>query len=350
MATNRKRRTIVEETLDDKEGTQDGVDIADAIVVLSKIYRVNGASKSFVTQTTEPVDEVFLQDTYPQGGKYVVYEFNAMNQTVNVANYEIEPKINTSINGNGNGHAGGMTVQDMQVRMLFDELSHSRQMVLQLITQLASGNRGGSVNELVTALASLHQISGGTNGKDPVELLIKGMELGQNGGKVSADWKSELIGTLKDVAPAALQVIAANQNRQPAALPPGGNQPMIEQPTEAALLKAHITQIKTQIIGGLNPELAVEWITSNAREPAYQPLLRLAIHGTVDNFIAIDPEVANEPYRTWLTTAINLTKEWYAGQQQVQTDDDMDGRDGNGSDSIDDASVSNRRPNVAKIV
>lgn len=339
MATNRKRRTIVEETLDDKDEGTTNVDVADIIVVMSKVYKLNGGSKSFVTQSTEPVDEVFLQNSYPSGGKYVVYEYNTMNQLVNTANYDIEPKAIAS-NGNHSGNGNGMTVQDMQVRMLFDELSHSRQMVLQLITQLAQGNRGGSVNELVTALASLHQITGNPTGKDPVELLIKGMELGQNGGKVSADWKAELISGIKEVAPAALQLMAANQRQPVAALPasPNGVQPMTSTPEE--ILRAYLPQLKQEIIGGLNTELAVAWLTQHARNPEYIPMLSLAVQGTIDSFISIDPEIGNEPYRTWFTTVISDIKEWYREQQQVQTDSDMDGGNGNGADSRNDETVS----------
>jgi hypothetical protein len=347
MATNRKRRTIVEETLDDKEGVQnEDTDVVDYIVVMSKVYRLNGGSKSFVTQTQEPVDELFLQNNYPQGGKYIVYEFNTLNQQINSVNYEIEPKT-IATNGSSNGVVNSSN--DIQIRMLFEELNHSRQMVLTLISQLGN-NKGGSVSELVNALASLHQISGGTQGKDPVDLLIKGMELGQNGGKVSSDWKSELLSTIKDVAPAALGAITAN--RQPVAALPPGVQSMIpnQQPTEEEMLKAYIKQIKTQIIGGVNPELAVEWITSNARDIDYQMLLRLAIHGTVDNFIMLDSEIANEPFRTWFTSAITMVKEWYAGQQEIQTDDDMDRGNGHSSDIKHDATVSTRRTNVSKTV
>lgn len=351
MATNRKRKVIVEENLPDDTGAggENGVDVADVICVMSKVYRLNGGSKSFVTQTDIPVDEIFLQNNYPQGGKYIVYEFNTLGAQINTVNYEIEPKALTTSNGN-NGHVGMGTVQEMQVRMLFDELSHSRQMVLQLIGQLAGSNRGGSVNELVTALASLHQISGGTQGKDPVELLIKGMELGANGGKVSGDWKSELLSTIKDVAPSALNAIAAS--RQPVAAlnpAPGVNQSMTEQPTEEMLVRSYIQQIKTYAVGGLNVDLAVEWITNNARDPQYQPLLRLAIHGTVDNFIALDADIANEPYRAWFTSAITKIKEWYA-EQQVPNDDDMDGGVGDDTNNKHDETVSVRRSNVTKIV
>lgn len=335
MASNRKRRTIIEETLPPTQDTDtNGVDVADVIVVMSKVYKVNGTSKSFCTQSNDPIDEIFLQNNYPAGGKYIVYEYNTLNELVNTAHYDIEPK---AIASNGNGSStGAMSANDMQIRMLFDELTFTRQL---LMSQLQNNNRGGGIGELVQALSGLHQITGGAAGKDPVELLIKGMELGQNGGKVSQDWKSELISGIKEVAPAALQVLAAS-NRQPIA--PGEQPPMLPPASPQELVKSQLQWIKSQVIAGMNTDLAVGWLTQNARNPEYQHLLSLAIQGTIDNFIAIDPELANEPYRTWFTNAIVMLKEWYAEQQQVQTDDDMDGRTRDDSNVSDDASVSNR--------
>lgn len=342
----RKKRTIIDEELPaNGTGTNDGteVDVADIIVVYSKVYKINAGTKSFCTQSQEPVDELFLQNNYPAGGKYVVYEYNTMNQLVNTANYDIEPKPISSINGN-HSSMGGTSVQDIQVRMLFDELAFTRQLLMQ---QLAAGNnnKGGNIADLVGALASLHQITGGAAGKDPVELLIKGMELGQNGGKVSSDWKTELLGTLKEVAPAAIQALTApkpqNGNGQPMALNP---------PSTQEILKENVQWIKTQILTGMNVDLAVGWLIQNVRNPDLQPMLSLAIQGTIDNFIAIDSEIANEPYRSWFTNAIAQIKEWYAEQQQVQTDDDMDGRDGNGTDVSHDAKSSVGSAKLTKVV
>lgn len=346
MGNPRKKRTIIDEEL--PPNTNDvgaDVDVADVIVMLSKVYKINAGTKSFCTQSQEPVDEIFLQNNYPAGGKYVVYEYNGMNQLVNTAHYDIEPKVIAS-NGNNGVNPGAMSATDMQIRMLFDELTFTRQLLMSQLTN--ASNKGGGINELVTALAGLHNITGGAaNGKDPVELLIKGMELGANGGKVNADWKAELISGVKEIAPAALQIIASRQ--QPVAVADGGTTPMLPA-TPQETIKTQIQWIKGQVIAGMNVDLAVEWLTQNARNPEYHSLLSLAIQGTIDNFIEYDAEVANEPYRTWFTNAITQIKEWYAEQQQVQTDDDLDGGTRNDSNVSVDAKPSNRSAKQSKPV
>lgn len=329
MASNRKRRTIIEETLPPTTDSENpDTDVSDIIIVMSKVYRINAGSKSFCTQTTEPVDEVYLQSNYPAGGKYIVEEYNNMNQLVSKQNYEIEPKSMVTTNGNGNG---SMSPHDVQIRMLFDELTFTRQLLMQ---QLAAGkSNGGSIVELVSALGTLHGLAPG--GKDPIELLIKGMELGQNGGKVSSDWKDNLISAVKEIAPGAIQALAvANQK-------PIEGQPMIPTTPEAQL-KANINWIKSKVITGMDVDLAVGWITNNSSDSDARQLLAMAVQGTIDNFIAVDPEIANEPYRTWFTTAIAEIKEWYVQQQQVQTDEHMDGRTGNNSDTNANATASVR--------
>lgn len=325
MATNRKRRTIIEEVLppttDQEPGS--GEDIADMIIVMSKVYKVNGVSKSFCTQTNEPVDEVFLQSNYPAGGKYIVEEYNNMNVLVNKQHYEIEPKALAPTNGNGNGH--GVSATDVQIRMLFEELNFTRQMLMQQLTN--NNNKGGSLTEMIAALAGLHQLAPG--GKDPVELLIKGMELGMNGGSPkSGDWKTMLIDTVKEVAPGAIQAIAMANSKQPM----NGNEVPMLPVSPDAQIKMGLDWIKSRIIAGMDTDLAVGWITTNANDPQYQPLIVKAIQSGIDGFIAIDHEIANEPYRSWFDKAITEIKEWYEQQQQVQTDDDMDGGNGNGPD------------------
>lgn len=340
MANNRKRKTIIEEVLPDT-ATNEGdtnIDASDLVIAGSKIYKLNNGSKSFCMVTTEPVDEVFIQSQYPNGGKFVVLEFNQMNELLHQNHYEIEPKT-MAVAINGNGGSGG---NDIQIRMLFEELNFTRQMLMQQL-QNNKGNGGGSISELVAALAGLHQLAPG--GKDPVELIIKGMELGsRNTG--ATDWKTELLSTIKEVAPSAIQAVAMS-NRQP-----NGQQPMLVASPEDNL-KQGLQWIKSKIVGGMSTDLAVEWLISNANDPQYHHLLSTAIQGTVDNFIAIDPEIANEPYRTWFTNAINEIKGWYAEQQQQEqpaTDTDLDGRIRDNPNVTANAPVSTRKPKLAKTV
>jgi hypothetical protein len=341
MANNRKRKTIIEEVLPDTDVNQsdNSTDASDIIIVMSKVYKSNNGTKSFCMQSSEPIDEVYLQSQYPNGGKFIVFEYNQLNQLLNTAHYDIEPKPMTAITNNGNG----ASPYDVQIRMLFDELQFTRQMLMQQLQNNSKGNNGGSISELVGALAGLHALAPG--GKDPIDLLVKGMELGQkNSG--ATDWKTEVLSTIKEIAPSAIQAFTVTQQRQPN----GNGQPPMITASPDELLKQGLQWIKPQIIAGMDVDLAVSWLIQNANDPQGQRLLSMAIQGTIDNFIAIDTEIANEPYRTWFTNAIAAIKEWYAEQQQSEIGNDMDGRTGNDTNVTVNETVSVRKPKLSKTV
>lgn len=337
MANQRKKKTIIEEVLPDNNETENNDDISDIIVTLSKVYKSNNGRKSFCFQSEKPVDEVELQTQYPTGGSFIVYEYNGLNQLVNTMHYDIEPKSMVNVQAAGNASNG----TEIQIRMLFDELNWTRQMLMQ---QLTNNKSNGGVLELVQALQGIHSLA--PAGKDPIELLIKGMELGsKNSG--AGDWKTELLQTAKEVIPPALQAISMQKQ-----IPDGngnGYQPMIAASSDM-MLKQSLQWIKSRIIAGMDTGLAVSWIIQNANDPQYQPLLSKAIQGNLDSWIEIDPELGNEPYRTWFTTALNQIKDWYAEQQQIEVSNDMDGGIGDSTDTPVNEAVSSRKSKLAKIV
>src|SRR5215831_7809915 len=337
----RKKRTIIEENLPDETTKTESEDISDLLIVLTKVYRLNGATKSFCFQSNEPVDEVLIQTRYPNGGKFLVQEYNGMNEMVNHTTVDIEPAppMTTPLQT----PTTGLSAVDIQNRMLLDELQWTRQMLLQLISNNNHGNGSTPVGELVAAMQGIHSIAG----KDPIDLLIKGMELGSKSGGAAQDWKSELIHTAKEIVPSALQAISSltpNHNSQQ--LQPNG-QPMLSTLTPEGQLKFGLQWIRSRIMGGMTPDLAVNWLIQNANDPQYEPILSTAIQGNIDNFIALDPLIANEPYRTWFTTAIQMLKEWYAEQSAVIPDND--GGDGDSTDVADDADSSVGKPAIKKV-
>lgn len=315
--TQRKKRTIVDEILPDESPRNDNhdTDIADLVIVLSKVYRVNpNGKRAFSFQTSEAVDEVLIQDRSPNGGSFAVFEYNASGEVVNTATFDIEPKTVPSLS-NSSSSSG-----DIQVQMLMNELQWARGMVMQLL-----GNRNSEatpMSEIVSAIKDMHSMSGG-NGKDPVELILKGMELANKSNGGTGDWKTELISTAKE---AIGPVLGALSQRQPPQQPIGEQQ-MIPATTPDTIVREAIKWLKGKILFGLTPDLAVDWILQNGNDPQYQPILATALNGTVDNFIAIDVEIGNEPYRTWFTTAINLIKDAYA--EQSANNSDLDGGTGN---------------------
>lgn len=333
----RKKKTIIEESIPDDVTSNINDDVNDIIVTLTKVYKLNNGTRSFCFQTAEPVDEVTVQAQYPSGGKFIVLEYNGLNQLLNTIHLDIEPKPLSINHPNGNG------TMDIQNRMLLDELAWTRQMILSLIGNRQGNQESTPVAELVQAVQGIHAIA--PSGRDPVELLIKGMELGSKvNSSASGDWKSELIHTAKEVLTPAVEAFSSIKQQTQHIQNPMNTQAL----SPATLLKQGIVWIKSKILSGLEPGLAVDWILRNATDPQYQPFLALAVQGTLDNFIELDSDIANEPYRAWFTTAIAMMKDAYAEQSQHSSD--MDGGNGNSPNPSVDAESRSRKPKIAKAV
>lgn len=337
----RKKRTIIDESLpDDKPETLEN-DIQDFVVVATKVYKINGTTRSFCFQSNEPVDEVVIQTQRPDGGKFVALEYNSMSQLLNTVHFDIEPKVTLIPPTNGNGHSA----TDIQIQMLRDDLLWSRQMLMQLLANKSNGGEQTPLVDLVTALTGLHAMAPG--GKDPIDLLIKGMELGRKSNGGETDWKETLVSTVKEAALPAIQ--AFSQMRQQPVVIQNSEQPMLTPATPQALMQKGIVWLKSQILSGLDPELAIEWLLRNATDPTYQPFIENAIRGDINNFIAVDPEIGNEPYKSWFNHAIQLLKDEYARQQNPDSAD-MDGGIGDSTDNADHAESRVRKPKIQKAV
>lgn len=354
MASKKKTTTITEilpenESNENQSGKMiDG--ITDYGVVLTKVHRLVNGKRSFCFQTEETVDEVMIQNQYPNGGSFGVEEFNDIGQSISRVVMDIEPKpmTNAIINPSMSTPTSG---NDFQIRLLMDELAWTRNMITNMITNRNGDKESTPIGELVMAMQGMHGMMGG---KDPLDLLTRGMELaakfGNGGG--SADWKTELLSTVKENLGPIISMVSANRTPQQTQHPNGNENGENMRPAnilpQETIMKQALTWLKKQIIGGLTVDLAVDWIVNNANDPQYTPILQQAVNGTIDNFIAIDSELGNEPYRTWLTTAIQDIKDWYA--EQNTNAGDNDGGNGNGSNVTVNAKPSTRKSAIKKTV
>ncbi len=344
----RKKRTIVEETLPDNTlTTPDGETIMfgdDAPLdevfdsfgeesFLMKVYRITPTGSSFVFSSTEKPNpalfESSIQERCPSGGKFVV-RFYKNNRIIEPSRHvEVEPRP-TTVNVSSNA---AESVYAVQVKMLTDQLMMMQNMVMAFIGRPAPVTQQTPVNEMLAVITAMNGIHG--NKPDSVDMLVKGMELakGLNGG--AADWKAELVSTAKEVLVPVAGVIAQHKMQQQQPQP----NPTIQQIPErtidngmkpsASLIKMALSTLKPQIMSNmLEPGLAVDWIVANGTNPMYQPFLAIALQGDVNTIIAIDPEFANEPYKSWATQVITMLKEAYANNQG-----DSDGRTGNSPDT-----------------
>lgn len=329
----RKKRTIVEETIPD--AAPEAADEFGSLIVLTKVHKLNGADRAFCFQSDTPVDEVTLQNMYPLGGKFIVTEYNSANELVgNPTVLTIEAKPNAA------QPAATGNADDIRTRMLMEELAFTRNMMLQMINGVFSNKQGAAgtpLGELAQAMQMLHTIAPQTNSAD---LILKGMELGMKANGSGGDWKTALVDTAKDIAPVVVQAFGAAR-----AQAQQGQMTMI-QTTPSAMLKQGLDWLKPRIIGGLEVDLAVGWVIQNANDPMCQQLLSHAAQG-IEAFTAVDPEIGNEPYKTWFTTAIVNLRQWYAAQSANQDDNER----GNGDDSNTEpnATVSVGKSTIAKV-
>lgn len=328
----RKKRTIVEETIPDAQESPDNLFAAN-IITFSKVYKLNSGGKAFCFQSNEPVDEVSIQEMYPTGGKFVVHEFNDTGEQMGTRHIDIEPRPITAASNNHNN------TDDIRTRMLLEELSFTRSMMLKMIEGMMTGKSQTPIGELAAAMESLNNISSKSN---PIDLLVKGMEIGTKAGGGASDWKAELVSAAKDVIPAVVTTMGAARQTQ--------GQPTMIAATPASMMKQGIDWLKPQILAGMSADLAIGWVIQNAKDPLCNQLIAHALKGDVNTFIAIDAELANEPYRTWFESAISLLKEEYAAaQQQTTDDDDSNGRTGNSANITGNANVSTDKPKVVKV-
>jgi len=328
----RKKRTIVEETLPDNPATEDET-ITDFMCVLTKVHKLSGADRFFCFQSETPVDEVLIQSQYPAGGKFIVTEYNSAGSLLDTKLINIEAKPFATTNGNGSG-------DDIRTRMLLEELTFTRNMMLQMMNGLFNSKTQQTatpLGEIAQVMQTIHSMSPAIN---PTELVLKGMELGIKANGGAPDWKAQLAETAKDILPAVVQTMSAARQPQPQ------QGPMMIQQAPTALIKQGLDWLKPRIIGGMDTESAVNMVITNANEPMCQQLLTYAAQG-IDAFIAVDPEIANEPYKTWFTNAIQALKEWYAAQSANQNDDER--RIGDDTDTTDDENVGAGKSTIRKI-
>jgi|SRR4030095_5464313 len=362
----RKKRTIVEETLPDNPNsilTDEGESVLldtelplDEVFnsfgeqpFLMKVYKITPTGSSFVFSSTEKPSaatfESSIQDRCPSGGKFVI-RFYVNNRIVEPSRHvEIEPRpINAVSNGTNDA-------RDMQVRMLQDNLVMFQQMLMAFIGRPTPVTQQTPMNELIQAMVAMHGMQGKSS---DVDTLLKGIELAKGlNGNASPDWKSELIHTAKDVLVPVAGVLAQHAVSSNVK---NGSAP-VQQITErsndgmnmipASMLKSGLNAIKPKILSGmLEPGLAVDWIIANASDTMYQPFLTVALQGNIDTVIQIDPEFANEPYKTWMTTVITMLKEAYNDTNKANNDRGT--RDG--SDSSSDEIISSGVSTIAKAV
>ncbi len=265
-------------------------------IVTVKIYRDNaeGVGAFLGEGSTDQVDEIFLQKQYG-GGKFRLRPVGDNGHIYGSRSVLIEgqPKPDPATqNGDNNKGGGNADIYKLVILMMGQQQQATQQMNTALIGALggrsdapapAPGPTIGELVEAVTGIKSLIEPApADTNFDRMISILEKGVEMGQSGGEAS--WKE----IIKEVAPLAKDAIAAAA---------GGG---VELPagTSEELLKRGIDKLKAYARKGSPPGFFADEILLKLDEAQYRVFLPYA-QQPFANFVALDPELAKEPYNGW---------------------------------------------------
>ena len=331
----RKKKTIIEENIPDANGSNSaipGVDpesmenvtwdseedelltkiksqFAGNAAIKIKVYKmISGKSNPvFVFASEENVDEEQLQESYG-GGKYALRFF--VDGILKHTHYVEVADKPVKLNGNGNGNGAG-DAHVMQVNMLSQQLQWSQQLLLTLLA------KPGPIQQPPTPMSELAQgwamINGGggsskgLSAESMITLFTKGLEIGA-GKSGDMDWKTAAIQTLKEVVPAITSVVAQVKGVPVVPASVIANQaPVAVVPDQ--MLKDGLGFLKPKIIGGMPVGLALDWVISNAAD--YQQFIAIAMSKSFEDIVKIDPDLANEPFNTWVRQFLDGLKEHF---------------------------------------
>lgn len=315
MARERKRRTIVEETLppaeegDGKESTTDfdlALESVEDIEVLRgvldqygqtgavfKIYRVTAQGPEFCYQTDD-LDEEFLQRNCG-GGEFQVRIFiNGVKRHM-FKMRTAPPLKNPDTNGNGNGHNGDRHTEFLE------------KMLLAYIQREGSSGSGPSVMELTQALANLDGLRG--KSENTMDNFLKGVEFAKGilGDRSTGDWKSDLVSAAKDALPVVGAMLGSRGGRPPVPVTaenPGEIPPVVSNEDQnRAVIQQGLNFLKKKCLAGMDTDLIIDWVVNNAED--YQPLIHIVLNVPFDEFIKIDAEIGREPFTSWFKELFN---------------------------------------------
>lgn len=214
-----------------------------------------------------------------------------------------------------------VTAETVQIQMLREQSQMNRDLLMAVLGRAnPSVPSPTPMSEIATMWGLIHGIAPSGNGggfEKLIEVLKTGIELGSRGNGGEMDWKTALISSLKEIAPSVVQVVAASKGVEMPQI--ASSQTQLETNPEQ-LLKQGLTLLKPRILGGLPVGLALDWVVANANDPTIQPFLSIAVKKQFQDLAQADPEVANEPYNTWLRQFLEGLKEHFKEANQPEED------------------------------
>jgi hypothetical protein len=293
--------------------------------LLLKVYKVGQGRPQYQFEVEgSDLDEAEIQRRCPLGGNFSVkvHIEGKIRDTIflNIAPLPISTTNITPISENN-------TV----LNMMREQNAMLQNLLISILTKPAP-QQNTVMADVVSAWTMINSQS--KNNDLLAIILPKIFDKALDGSGNESDWKTELLKVAKDVAPVI--VSATMNNRNSAGV--NGNQPVyLENPTQEypqipmaiqtqpqnqdiiALVKKGINYFKPKIRSNMLPVgLAIDWILCNADNPEFQPIIHMALNKDFNDWVAMDPDLANEPFKSWLTELIAEVKNAYESQNSEQ--------------------------------
>lgn len=294
------------------------------------IYQIGRTGEKRYLATCEPLyfSEDWLQETYGEGRYILQVKVNARYR--GQKQVSIGPPARVASGNSTAAPAPALNPvssndpADLRIQLLMQELSHQREIMMQILARPAEKTSMTELVEAMTALKSISAPASPASSLDSLMTILKtGIEIGKTG-DVDTTKDEGFMGILKSALPIAGEVIkgfmpganapavAAPGNPAPAAAAPAPamNQEEIPgiEPQSLTLLRHGIAYLKQKALKGSSPDLYIDFILDSMDDPQWVPLVHLA-QGSYEEFAKIDPDLLKAPYRTWFESLLKSIKE-----------------------------------------
>lgn len=334
----RQRTTIVKEEIPEEEQAQQD-DTPDGFLELDSILEKIGVEsvKFRISKSTPSGDEFVyscnasdfneesLRGTW--GGGHYIIRIYKNNRFIGKEDLRIATPVN------GQVVAEGRQPGDANGPMLAMLTGLIQTFVKGMQQQQAEPKERTPVSELAEAMRAVHEINGGNrdSSKDNLDYLMRGIAMGQkmNG---NGDWKSEMVGAVKDALPSLATMFPSNPQRVKQQI----TQAIESNPDDA--LKQALIYLKPKIAMGIDPETILEFVLANGTEPQYQQYIQMALEKSPEDIAAIDGQYAHDPYKSWIQRFTLGLREAFTEQNELEGD--TGGESGNTSNLAANESIS----------
>ena len=289
----------------------------------------------YIFQGWVPADvdiEDYLQRTW-KGGRYLI-RFYIDGRPVDTVSLAVADPIDNGASPNGSPSS--------EIQALRDSINDLK---VQIATaRSAPPAEKTSVGELAEAVKTVVDLqkpapTQNTNLKETLELVREMFTFSKQmaGEKPEAedkDWKTLLMETIRDIAPAA--AAAFGPKTRPASL--AGPLPTIQnseeqmrqqQEQEDAYVKAAIEQLKPYAYNRVDVNIILDWAETNAQ--AYAPLIRRVTSGEFKDLAALSPDIGTEPLFGWFKSLYDGLRSSFGAGDSL--DGDTGGKGGNDGDA-----------------